>query len=83
MPHIQKARRPGSPEHLADQRHTIAAGRLLTIGLRLGWKAMTSLVKFAFKIPGMFARTARRSSAKQNIGGVVLPLLSILLHPPL
>lgn len=49
--------------------------RLLRFTLGLGWLAMKGLVKFAFKIPGMFARAERRNNQKTYL--LIVLLLSL------
>jgi hypothetical protein len=60
-----------------DQRHfAISATGLLKFGVTVGWKAITGLTKFAFKIPGMFVRANRRNTTTRNTGILLLLFLS-------
>ena len=76
---------PGQPipqKGPIDQRRlVISATGLLKFALILGWKGMTGLAKFAFKIPGMFVSANRRTTKVKNVGCLALLFLSMQLLP--
>jgi hypothetical protein len=42
------------------------ANRLLVVTAKGGWRVMKVLVKFAFRLPGMFVRANRQNASSQN-----------------
>jgi hypothetical protein len=42
------------------------ANRLLVLTAKGGWRVMKGLVKFAFRLPGMFVRANTQNQSSQN-----------------